>query len=254
MKILIIEDEAAASKRLVNILKEMDTSFVILGVLESVKESVEWFENNEEPDLILSDVELSDGLSFEIFESVAIDTPVIFITGYDQYTIQAFKVNSIDYLLKPVSVEELKKSLDKYQRTKNKFDDLAKSNFEELLRSLNINVKKYKSRILVRQRESFIAVNTENIAYVLLENQIVYIYTKDSKSFIIDHTLEQLEAMLNPEHFFRINRQFIVNIDSIKSIDIYFNNRLKLELIPKTAIDVIVARDRVAEFKKWISK
>ncbi len=253
MKALIIEDEISASKRLTKLINEIDPSIEILKTLESIEDSVEWFQNNEEPDLILSDIQLSDGLSFEIYNQVNISCPIIFVTAYEEYAVKAFKLNSIDYLLKPVNINDLRTSIEKYKKMKDTLSD-TQNNIQTLLEHLNIKKPEYKTRFLVKMGETFKTISVEEIAYFYVDNELVFILTKDKKRHIVDNTLEDLEKMLDPDLFFRANRQFIVKLDSIDTIHTYFNGKLKVNIIPEIDKELIISREKAGDFKKWLDK
>jgi two-component system response regulator LytT len=248
--ILIIEDEHYAAKRLQTLLAECMSDAHILGVCDSIEDSVEFLKNKPKPDLIFMDIQLADGLSFDIFKQVEVTTPVIFSTAFDEYTLQAFKVNSIDYLLKPVDKKELENALEKF---KTLYQDKTQSpDWKELLHAFQQPKKVYKTRFLVKNGQEFIRLNMEDVAYYYSEDGLTFAVNKQGKRHIIDPTLDQLLEQINPEFFYRINRKQIVQIDSIEKIHTYFNNRLKLDLRPVYSSDVIVSRERVKEFKQWI--
>jgi DNA-binding LytR/AlgR family response regulator len=253
MKALIIEDEYPAAERLGKLIAKADSGIEICSVLESVAAAREWFAANPSPDLIFSDIQLSDGLSFEIFEKTLINSPIIFTTSYDEYAIKAFKVKSIDYLLKPIKLQELQQAIDKYKDLKGEpagQDSALK--LEALLDVLPNSGKKYKTRFLVKSREQLIPIFAEQIAYFQASNELVLLVKKDGKKYLVDYTLEQLEKMLNPEDFFRLNRQFIAHLSAIQEIHTYFNGKLKLELNPRATDEVLVSRDKAHVFKSWL--
>jgi DNA-binding LytR/AlgR family response regulator len=254
MKTLIIEDEQAPAKHLKKLLQEIDSEISIEGVIESISEAIEWFANQTEPDLIFMDIQLADGLCFEIFNEISIETPIIFITAFDSYTLEAFKLNSIDYLLKPIGKEELQRSLLKFKKlqTKKQYDLPV----TELISKLIINQNLYKSRFLIKTLRGFTVIHAVDIAFFHIENQFVYLHLFENKQFTIDYSLDTLETLLDPNEFFRINRQCILNILSIRNIQNYFNNRLILEVFPSASsnIELIVSREKVSAFKKWIEK
>ncbi len=253
MTILIIEDEQPAAKRLKKLLAEIDSSFEILGVAESVSASVEWFRQNALPDVVLMDVQLSDGLSFEIFESVEVTCPIIFTTAFDEYAIRAFQVNSVDYLLKPIETEALRKSLQKFMNLREQFvKEYAQEDLLRLLAGMQQHRPVYKNRFLVRSGQSFIKINTAECAYFYVSNKVTYLVTYATKKHLIDFTLEELEEQLNPDAFFRVNRQFILNIDAITNIQTYFSGKLKLQTNPKAEEEITVSRLRAPEFKVWL--
>lgn len=254
MDIIIIEDEYAASTHLKKLLTQLKHNINILAILESVEDSINWLKNSGEPDLIFSDIQLSDGLSFEIFKKIQVQNPVIFTTAFDQYAIQAFKVNSIDYLLKPIQLADLQQSLQKYDQLAAKYSALPTSNLEALLSQLSTKQPSFKSRFLIKTGQAMRSISINHIMYFFIERQLVHLRLKDGKSYFLDHSLDELESMLDPSIYFRVNRQMIVSISSIKSIQSYFNNRLFLTLNPAHSTNVIVSREKVAAFKKWLDR
>ncbi len=255
---ILIEDEYPAAERLEKLIKKADGSIQVLAVLESIEAAKAWFAKNSAPDLIFSDIQLSDGLSFQIFEEITVKSPIIFTTSYDEYAIKAFKVKSIDYLLKPIKQQELQNAIEKFKKLKSDFSDnqylenLHTLKMESLLDSLRSTERKYKSRFLVTQGDQLLPIPTEQIAYFFTSNEMLCLVRKDNKQFLVDYTLEELEKCLNPTHFFRINRQFLAHLSCIHKIHYYFNGKLKLELIPTPAQEVLVSREKAASFKKWI--
>lgn len=250
MNIIIIEDEKPSARRMQRMLAslEMDTEVM----LHSVEESIEWFKNNPHPDLIFLDIQLSDGLSFEIFEAIDIKSSVIFITAYDEYALQAFKLNSIDYLLKPIDEDDLRKAVAKFkERIPSKksvtldFDDIKK-----LL--VNPIERDYKKRFSVKVGQHLKLINIEDVECFYSENKGTYAFTKEGRNYLLDSTLEQIETDLEPQKFFRVSRKFFVNIDAIKDIISYTNSRLQIKLNAFKEHDIIVARERVKEFKDWL--
>lgn len=251
MKVLIVEDEGIAADRLIQLLKQLDNSIEILEHLDSVKSVVEWFESNTAPDLAFFDIQLADGLSFEIFEQVEVSCPIIFTTAYDQYAIEAFKVNSIDYLLKPMMETDLQRALEKFNKQKQPAQTVDVSALMSLMQQQN---QSYKERFVIKVGEHLKSVLTEEVEIFLSENKATYLLTKNSKKFIIDFTLDQLQEAVNPKSFFRINRKYIIHIDGIKDIITYSNSRLKLELHHFNSDDLIVSREKVALFKEWLDR
>jgi len=253
MKVLIIEDEKPAAKRLTKMVKQYRADCEILEVLDSVEGAVEWLETYKRPDLIFMDVQLADGISFEIFGQTEVTSPIVFTTAYDEYALRAFKVNSLDYLLKPIDPEELEKALcqyDKYHQNKNKTVD--NSAIEQLLSTLT--KKEYKERFLVKIGQQLTYLRVVDIAYFYSDEGLIFACQQNGKRHNLDYTLDQLADVINPADFFRINRKIITNLKSIKKIHTYFNSRLKLELAPATSLETIVSRDRVSDFKKWLDK
>ena len=254
MRIIIIEDEQAASKRLHKMIYKIDPTLEVEAILDSVEDSIEWFNSHDDPDLIIVDIHLSDGLCFEIFEKVTTQSPVIFTTAYDEYAVEAFKLNSIDYLLKPVEPVKLEKSLTKFRKLKDTYGENRTEKLEKLLRHFQ-SKEEYKSRFLVKSGQSFRAISISNISYFFIESQIVFLITDEKRKFIVEHSLDELEKLLNPENFFRINRQMILSLKCITSINQYFNSRLKLTLKPDCDDnEVLVSRMKVGDFKRWLDK
>ncbi|PVD53543.1 DNA-binding response regulator [Terrimonas sp.] len=254
MQVLIIEDEQLGAEKLARLLTSIDSSIEIAGNTRSVKSSVEWLLQHKHPDIILMDIELTDGQSFEIFTHVTIKSMVIFTTSYDEYALQAFKVNSVDYLLKPIKKEELKNALDKYQQWQDRFSS-SLLNVEQLIQKLKQQQPKaWRSRFLVKQGQKLLSVETRDIAYFYADGRLSYFITWNKQKHIVDYTLEELEPMLDPQQFCRVNRGFILHIKAIAQIHNYFNGKLKLELQPPIDKEVLVSRERAMEFKEWMGK
>jgi len=254
MNVLIIEDEQPAADRLIRILESIDSKISVIGVLQSVREAKDWFREVEhKTDLIFMDIRLRDGLSFEIFEEVEIKVPVIFVTAFDQYALEAFKVNGIDYLLKPISHKAVEISLDKIKKLKNNLDQLYPATEYQQLQDIisNISSRKYKSRFIVKVGEHIRSVPVERIHLFYAEGRDVYLMDKEMNKYIIDYNLEDLENSLDPVYFQRVNRSYILNIDAIRDVIKYSNSRLRI--IPKSDLkeEIIVSRDRVTQFKSW---
>ncbi len=251
MNTIIIEDEKLSADHLANLISKVDKDIQVLNVFDSVKQSVRYFQSNPNPDLLFVDIHLADGISFEIFSKVVIESPVIFTTAYDEYAIKAFKVNSVDYLLKPVGIEELTIALEKIKRLKNSQFLKPTDNIINAYQTIN---KQYKNRFMVKIGANIISVKTEEITHFIAEDGIVLIVTQNGKRYPIDYTLDQSELLLNPDIFFRINRKTIININSIQKVNTYFNSRLKINSTMLQSDDAIVSRERVVEFKKWLDK
>jgi len=253
MKLLIIEDEYHAQKYLSNLLKEVIPAAQILDMLDSVEDAVDWFKHNAAPDLIFMDIQLADGLSFNIFKKVEVNAPVIFTTAFDQYTLQAFKVNSVDYLLKPVDEVDLKKAVDKYHQI---YDNKESYNQESLLKVINSFQQKenFRQRFLIKQGKDFIYLPVEEIAYLYSTDGMTFIVDTQKKRHLIDATLDNVQKELNAKNFFRISRKQIIHIQSVAKIFAYFNHRLKLDLKPESKVEAIVSRERVKDFKAWLDR
>jgi len=251
MNVLIIEDEAPAFRRLQRILEELQMDIQILEVIDTIEDSIKWLKTNKQLDLIFMDIQLADGLSFEIFKEVEVETPVIFTTAYNEYTLDAFKVNSIDYLLKPIDAKLLKESIEKYRKF-HQSDRKQAIDINAILEKIQPESKNYKERFLVKSLQKLITISTEEIAYFFTENSVLYLKTIDGKKYAIDFTLEELEAKLDPQFFHRLNRQFISNISAIQSCESYEKGKIMVILEPKTELPVIVSRERGTEFKNWL--
>jgi DNA-binding LytR/AlgR family response regulator len=253
MRILIIEDEPQAAKRLSTLVHELVPQAEIVAKVDSVKRSVEWLSTNTQPDLILMDIQLADGLSFEIFQNVNVKSPVIFTTAYDEYALKAFKVNSIDYILKPVDKDELRNAIAKLKGLKQSDADnqIALLNIQEAVRLLT---KKFKTRFVIKVGEHLRTVEISSIRFFYSQEKTTFAVTDDSRQYILDFTLEELEDMLDPADFFRINRKYFVRGNAIQDIINYSNSRLRLVLKGSADNEVIVARERVQEFKSWLDR
>nr|WP_321228451.1 LytTR family DNA-binding domain-containing protein [uncultured Psychroserpens sp.] len=251
MSIIIIEDEKPSARRLQRMLTALDMEAETM--LHSVEESIEWFQNNEHPDLIFLDIQLSDGLSFEIFETIDIKSAVIFTTAYDEYALQAFKLNSIDYLLKPIDEDDLEIAVSKYNERVPK-QQLVTLDFDDIKKLLvNPIEREYKKRFSVKVGQHLKLINIDDIECFYSENKGTYAYTLEGRNYLLDTTLEQLEDELEPHKFYRISRKFYININAIKDMVSYTNSRLQIKLNNFNEQDVIVARERVKDFKDWLS-
>jgi DNA-binding LytR/AlgR family response regulator len=250
MNVIIIEDEKPSARRLQRMLKALDLNAEIM--LHSVEESLKWFQNNPHPDIIFLDIQLSDGLSFEIFESIEIQSAVIFTTAYDEYALQAFKLNSIDYLLKPIDEDELKKAVQQYTKQKSQSQAVT-LDFNEIKKLLvNPIEREYKKRFSVKVGQHIKLINVDDIECIYSENKGTYAFTTDGRNYLLDMTLDELEDELEPHTFFRVSRKFYVNINAIKDIISYTNSRLQIKLNRFKDLDIIVARERVKDFKNWL--
>lgn len=258
MNLLIVEDEQLGYDRLVKLLKETKYDLQICGQTVSIKSTLRWLKENPQPDLIFMDIELADGQCFEIFNQMEVASPIIFTTSYDEYALHAFKVNSIDYLLKPVRQEELERSLQKYTRLRQQNSQPGlQANIETLIHELRQTQqpKNYRNRFLVKQGQRLLSVEVNDIAWFHAEGKLCFIKTWENNRYLIDYTLEELSGMLDPQHFYRINRAYLVNIKSIKVVSPFFKGKLILQLEPAAAEnDVVVSREKASDFKHWMGK
>lgn len=252
MKVLIIEDEQISAHILQDILVDQFPEIEVLASLKSIVNTVRWFEQNEDPDLIFMDIELSDGLSFDLFKLIDIKVPIIFTTAFDQYALKAFKVNSLDYILKPIDPAELKCAISKYRELQGLKVNYEQNVIQELVKSLAR--PSYRERFMVKSGQNLGYVHTNDLLYAFAEEGLVFLVAKDGKKFNIDHKIEELQNLLDPKDFFRVNRKFIVNINSIQKIYTWFNSRLKLDLLRGDEHEVIVSRERVTDFKNWLGQ
>lgn len=254
MKILIIEDEKLAAEKLTTLVNEVNPITEIIAVEESVDGAVAWLNKNGCPDLIISDIHLIDGLSFNVFAQVKITCPIIFATAYDKYAIQAFEVNSIDYLLKPIQKDRLEQALNKFsQLTKAASEDQTElyTEFQKLLSSRN---KNYKARFLCKLGNKIKSVPAENIAYFYSQDKMTFLVDHKEQRLPVNNTLDEIDQMLNPDHFFRINRKYITHFDAIAEIHPYFKGRLKLRLAPSIDDDIVVSTEKSPLFKAWLDR
>ncbi|MCM5663672.1 LytR/AlgR family response regulator transcription factor [Galbibacter mesophilus] len=250
MNVLIIEDEAPSARRLQRMLEGLQVE--VSHVLHSVEESIVWFGENKHPDLIFLDIQLSDGLSFEIFETMPIKSAVIFTTAYDEYALQAFKLNSIDYLLKPIDEEELSQAVKKYEHFKP-VDKDVQLNFEDIKKLLVDPLERdYKKRFTVKVGQHIKLIPSNDVVCFYSENKGTYLHTNEGRSYLLDNSLETVQEDLDPEKFFRVSRKFCINVDAVKDIVSYTNARLQLKLYNFSDQEVIVSRERVKDFKDWL--
>ena len=267
MKVIIIEDEELAAEGLIFSLKKVQADIHVLAVLDSVKTATQWFKNNDAPDLAFFDIQLADGLSFEIFEQTPVKCPVIFTTAFDEYALRAFRVNSIDYLLKPIGLDDLKRAFDKFRLLKGEAtlpsDGIGTSPYlsPDLIKQVmaiatqQVKTPPYKTRFMVKIGEHLQSIAAEDIDFFRGENKIVWLYLKTGRKYIVDYTLDQLDDLLEPDRFFRLNRQFMSNISAIKDVIAYSNSRLKIVLnAPPNKEDILMSREKVEAFKLWLGK
>ena len=250
MQVLIIEDESRAVNQLKNMLETCGFDFQLMDVIDTVEDSVLWFQKHSTPDLVFMDVQLADGLSFEIFQSVDVPCPIIFTTAFDQYALQAFKVNSVDYLLKPVQLQDLQNALDKFKRSKKAMAFSAET-LKKLLREMGVSEKR--QGILVKDGDGYVQLKIEDILYFYSEDSTTFGVTS-KRRYIIDETVDELYQTLDPDQYFRINRGQIVSKSSIEKIGKYFNHRLKLSMINSRDQEFIVSRQKTNDFKNWLNR
>jgi len=252
MNVLIIEDEPQAVQRLEKVIRELEPLWIVLDKIDSVKGAVRWFQQNISIDLIFLDIQLADGLSFEIFEQVIVQAPVIFTTAYNEYALKAFKMNSIDYILKPVDKDELKSAIEKFKKVTKPI--LQQTMLENIAQAMKMLTRTYKERFMIKTGEHLRSIETSSILYFFSQEKASFCHTNEGRSFILDFTLEQLEEMVDPLQYFRVNRQYLVSAAAIQDIISYTNSRLRLVLRNSTNKDIIVARERVQEFKDWLDR
>ncbi len=250
MNILIIEDEPQAAQRVEKLIKAIVPDVKIVGILDSVKGSVQWFNANPSPDLVIMDIQLADGISFQIFEQCQIKSPVIFTTAYDEYALKAFKVNSIDYILKPVDADELKGAIQKYKSLTAPPEKML----ENIGYAVQMLTKKYKERFVIKVGEHLKSIEANDILFFFSLEKTTFAQTADGRKHILDFTMDQLDGLLDSAKFFRINRKYLVNVKSIQDMISHTNSRLKLILKTNDDPEVIVARERVQEFKDWLDR
>ncbi|WP_422361064.1 LytR/AlgR family response regulator transcription factor [Reichenbachiella sp.] len=252
MTVLIIEDEAPAFRRLQKLLEEVDDSIQIIEVFDGVKEAVKWLNYHQCPDLIFMDIQLSDGLSFEIFEQVEINKPVIFTTAFDEYMLKAFKVNSIDYLLKPINKNDLQRSLEKYTKLKSQFSETETPSIQELIKNIRLDDRKFKSRFLIKMGEKMMSVETQDIFCFYAHAGLVYLLTKADKKYLIDQTLDDISKELDPEKYYRANRQYILNYNCIEAVHKFGKSKLLVETSFAHEEQIIVSSEKATAFKQWL--
>lgn len=278
MTILIIEDEEPTARKLQRLVLDIDPASYVVGITGSVDESVDWLRTNPRPDLIFMDIELADGQSFEIFNQVAVTSPVIFTTAYDEYAIKAFKVNSIDYLLKPIKEDDLRQALTKLQALRQVLraqDNPAGSgqweaSLANLLQQLQqaSNAQKpssfttplseppaaFRDRFMIKQGQRLFSINVNEVAYFFSRNKLSFLKTRDEHEWLVDYTIDELAQMLDPRRFFRLNRQVIAELQSVDKVHLYFNGKLKVHLQPAFEDEVVVSREKAGDLKRWLGE
>ncbi len=250
MKVLIVEDEVPAVAHISALLSQIDHSVEILDALDSVKSAVRWFESNSQPDLAFFDIQLADGKSFEIFERVKVSCPIVFITAYDQFAIKAFEVNSIDYLLKPITKEKLERAINKF-KAQNKPEGIDMEALKSLIGGQD---KKYKEQFIIKVGEHLKKVAITDVELFTSQDRSTYLLTKSGNKLILDNTLDQLQDMVDPDQFFRVNRKYLIHMDGIKDMISFSGSRLKIEMSQFDGDDVVVSREKVGEFKAWLDR
>jgi DNA-binding LytR/AlgR family response regulator len=250
MRVIIIEDEIPAAKRLIKMLQTINDEAEVIATLDSIESTVNFLKTSQHADLIFMDIQLADGLSFNIFNEVKINTPIIFTTAFDQYTLKAFKVNSVDYLLKPIDEKELKQALEKYQQLHSKTKENLSDKILKLITDLNNN--KFKERLLIKRGQQLSYLKTENIAYCYADGKLCFAVDFHGNKYLLEYNLSQLEEQLQPEKFFRINRTLLTNIEAISKVHTWIGGRLKLDLCISNTAETIVSRERVNDFKDWL--
>jgi two-component system, LytTR family, response regulator LytT len=259
MTALIIEDEIYAQDELKRMLNNSNHNVEVLDCIDTVEDSVQWLKNNPNPDIIFLDVQLADGLSFEIFKDFEVESPIIFTTAFENYALKAFKVNSIDYLLKPIETDKLEASLNKYEKLKKTLSEksnlgLNTNQVDKLIEMTTESKKEYKKRFMVKTGDRIRHISVLDIAYFLSEHDYTYLVAKENKKFIIDYSLDELDKVLDPTEFFRLSRKCISNIHSVKMVNKYFNSRLEVILQPPSEDQILISRVRVPDFINWLEK
>jgi DNA-binding LytR/AlgR family response regulator len=251
MNILILEDEELASRRLESMIRQFDPSINIMAKIESVEEAIHWFKTHPEPDLIFLDIHLEDDLSFAIFDKVEVKSPIIFTTAFDEYAIKAFKLKSIDYLLKPISQDDLNKAILKYQDWNKANSSLI--DMQALFELINKKVPNYKNRFSITIGTKIKSFDISEIAYFYSQSSITFMVTNDNMEFPVDYSLDELNSLLDPQQFFRINRQFLVKLKAIANVHVFPKSHLKIDLKPERKEEVFVSIDKVVKFKEWLN-
>ncbi len=256
IKVLIIEDEIPAQHMLKNMLKELDYEIELVGCLDSITSSVEWFEKNQHPEIVLLDIQLSDGISFDILEQVAIESMIVFTTAYDEYAMQAFKVNSLDYLLKPFEKEDLNRAFEKYTHYSQKFIQQKNTaiDYREIVSIIKKAEPNYRKRFLIQAVEEFFQLPVDKIAYFQSMQKVTFAITFDKIKNPINVSLQSLQEQLDPQMFFKVNRQLIININAIKKIHSYFQGKLLIDTEPAHSEEIIIGKDKAASFKQWLDR
>ena len=251
MNVLIFEDEKHTSIHLLNLQKQCDNAIEIVAVIGSVKEGIAWLEENEMPDLIFQDIMLSDGNCFDIFDAIELSVPIIFTTAFSEYALQSFQVNSIDYLVKPYDIKDIKRALEKFKRFKGIFSPPERALLKEILSNTTFTPKK---RFLVKTGDSYLTINSADISFFVSEDGLTFATLFNEQKFIVDYSIVDISQQMDTATFFQINRKVIINIESVKNIHAWFNSRLKVKISPSMGDDIIVSRERVKSFKEWLDR
>ena len=252
MRVIIIEDEIPAANRLSRMLQNISDELEVVKKLDSIESSVKYFQSSDDIDLVFMDIQLADGLSFDIFQKANLKAPVIFTTAFDQYTLKAFKVNSIDYLLKPIDEKELEQAVEKYRTLYDKKEDGFSEKILKLVREMSIN--KYRERLLIKRGQQLSYLKIESTAYCFADGKLCYAVDFNSNKYLLESNLSQLEEQLRPNQFYRINRHLLINIEAISKVHTWIGGRLKLEILPSAKANTVVSRERVNGFKDWLGK
>lgn len=257
-KVIIVEDEMHSSQMLKDMVLQLRPEWDVVAMLQSITETVEWLSNNKEPFLIFLDIELADGNCFSIFEQVKVESPIIFTTAYNEYALKAFELNSIDYLLKPIKEADLKRAIEKFDRALELIErDLASSpkvDYQQIARSIMSFDGGYRKRFLISKRDSFFKLQIEDIAYFYFEARVTFAVSFDGKQHVINQPLDKLDEELDPQIFFRANRQTIVNVDAVDHFETYFSGKLVLKLINKLNDKIMISRGKAGQFKDWMNQ
>ena len=255
IKTIIVEDEALAAERLADLIYQYDAEIEILAQLDSVESAVAWFENNKSPDLAFFDIQLADGLSFEIFEKKNINCPVIFTTAFDEYALKAFKVNSVDYLLKPIDLEDLTNAFKQYKKQYDSQKEVSLPDLEVFQQTMQMITRQYKTRFIIKAGSKLSSIPVSAVDYFYSEHKVTWIKTNEGKKHEVDYNLEQLEQLLDPKDFFRLNRKYIAAYPAIENVVTYSNSRLKVQLARMNADEeILISRDKVSVFKRWLDQ
>ncbi len=252
MKVVVIEDETPAANRLIKLLRNMDSAIDVVNRFDSVEPSVKFFQSAPNIDLVFMDIQLADGLSFDIFSKATVTAPVIFTTAFDQYTLKAFKVNSVDYLLKPIDENELQQAVEKYRQLYSKKENDFSGKILKMMQEMA--TVKYKERLLIKRGQQLSYLKTDTTAYCYADGKLCYAVDFSNNKYLLEINLTELEEQLQPNKFYRINRSLLVNIDAVKKVHTWLGGRLKLELSLASNAETIVSRDRVNGFKDWLGR